>query len=177
MLAVGNHGQPPFSHPGSKQPAIKKAERGDLLTVRELARIQGFSDDFIFLGPIERQYEQILEAIPPSIAKAIVETILATIDEFRMPPPPPPLPPFPPPRPHATAPAPAAAVTTTTTTTTTTTASDEAGRNSRARKRYRAYVESDVENGDHQGLDWIQLERMVSTLSYSFSALWSSPQI
>lgn len=49
----------------------RTTERGDLLTVRELARLQGFPDDFVFYGSKERQYEQVLEAFPPPVAKAI----------------------------------------------------------------------------------------------------------
>lgn len=45
--------------------------------MRELAQIQGLPDDFVFYGPIERQYEQVLEAFRPPIAKSIAETILA----------------------------------------------------------------------------------------------------
>ncbi|PYI07966.1 hypothetical protein BO78DRAFT_417255 [Aspergillus sclerotiicarbonarius CBS 121057] len=62
---------------------IKHPERGDMLTVRELARIQGFDDDFIFLGPIERQYEEVIQAFPPSIAKKVASVVLDLIREFR----------------------------------------------------------------------------------------------
>ncbi|KAL1983481.1 hypothetical protein VTN96DRAFT_10302 [Rasamsonia emersonii] len=61
LLTLSNHGGPKLAHP----------ERGDLLTVRELARLQGFPDDFVFYGSKERQYEQVLEAFPPPVAKAI----------------------------------------------------------------------------------------------------------
>lgn len=49
------------------------------LSVREAARIQGFKDDFIFYGPIQRQYEMIGNAVPPPLAKFIAENIKYSI--------------------------------------------------------------------------------------------------
>lgn len=53
------------------------------LSVREAARIQGFKDDFIFYGPVKKQYEMIGNAVPPplsySIAKNIKENIKANV--------------------------------------------------------------------------------------------------
>jgi len=45
--------------------------RGDLLIVRELARIQGFNDDFLFYGSPEAQEQGVLTAEPPVVSKAI----------------------------------------------------------------------------------------------------------
>jgi len=45
------------------------------LTVREAARIQGFSDNFKFIGPIRKQYEMIGNAVPPPLAKFIAENV------------------------------------------------------------------------------------------------------
>lgn len=56
--------------------------RGDVLTVRELARIQGFPDDFLFMQSLDSQYKQVMEALPPSIGKMIAGTILAQIREY-----------------------------------------------------------------------------------------------
>jgi DNA (cytosine-5)-methyltransferase 1 len=50
------------------------------LSVREAARIQGFSDDFSFFGPIQKQYEMIGNAVPPPlscfIAKSVKEILM-----------------------------------------------------------------------------------------------------
>lgn len=46
------------------------------LSVREEARIQSFPDDFIFVGSIEQMYQQIGNAVPVLMAKAIGESIL-----------------------------------------------------------------------------------------------------
>ena len=63
---------------------IQLKDRGDRLTVRELARIQGFPDDFIFYHSEDQQYKQVLEAFPPSIAKKIAKTINHIIHDCRL---------------------------------------------------------------------------------------------
>ena len=45
------------------------------LTVRELARIQTFSDSFIFKGSTISQQQQIGNAVPPKMARAIAKTL------------------------------------------------------------------------------------------------------
>ncbi|KAK0613267.1 hypothetical protein B0T14DRAFT_525935 [Immersiella caudata] len=54
----------------SARPHVNK-ERVDLLTVRELARLQGFKDDFIFYGAPEAQYREVLTAQPPIVSREI----------------------------------------------------------------------------------------------------------
>jgi DNA (cytosine-5)-methyltransferase 1 len=45
------------------------------LSVREAARIQGFKDDFIFYGPIQKQYEMVGNAVPPPLSSFIAKNI------------------------------------------------------------------------------------------------------
>ena len=47
-----------------------------LLTVREQARLMGFPDHHVFIGGRDEQYNQVGEAVPPPIAKALAREVL-----------------------------------------------------------------------------------------------------
>lgn len=49
------------------------------LTVREIARLQGFEDDYIFYGSKTTQYLDVLNAIPPVVSKRIAERLVQFI--------------------------------------------------------------------------------------------------
>lgn len=51
------------------------------LSVREAARIQSFPDDFIFKGTLSEQQQQIGNAVPPLLAKAIFDQIIKLTKE------------------------------------------------------------------------------------------------
>ncbi len=52
-----------------------------VLTAREMARLQSFADDFLFMGPKNKQLVQIGNAVPPLLAKAIGLAIRHSIGE------------------------------------------------------------------------------------------------
>ncbi len=53
--------------------------RQDLLTVRELARLQGFPDDFVFYQSLAIQYQDVWTALPPIVTRLVGKTILQVI--------------------------------------------------------------------------------------------------
>lgn len=48
------------------------------LSVRECARIQTFPDDFVFTGPVARQFTQVGNAVPPVLAAQLGSAILSS---------------------------------------------------------------------------------------------------
>ena len=53
--------------------------RNRILTVREVARLQSFDDDFILTGTGSDQHQQLANAVPPLLGKAIAEQIFKNL--------------------------------------------------------------------------------------------------
>ena len=67
-IVIGNYRKNMLVHPHE--------DRG--LSVREAARLQSFPDSYVFEGSIGFQQQQVGNAVPPLLAKAIFENILAS---------------------------------------------------------------------------------------------------
>ena len=53
-----------------------------LLTVREQARLMGFPDGHIFFGGVNRQFDQVGEAVPPPLSEKIAKVVFEKLDEL-----------------------------------------------------------------------------------------------
>ena len=49
------------------------------ISIREAARLQTFPDSFVFEGTKDSQYQQVGNAVPPFLAKAIASSVLNTL--------------------------------------------------------------------------------------------------
>jgi DNA (cytosine-5)-methyltransferase 1 len=45
------------------------------LSVREAARLQGFPDEFVFMGNLRSQQQQVANAVPPQLAEAVIKAL------------------------------------------------------------------------------------------------------
>lgn len=52
------------------------------ISIREAARLQTFPDSFVFCGTKDSQYQQVGNAVPPILAKAIAEHLCKYLDRF-----------------------------------------------------------------------------------------------
>lgn len=56
-------------------------EKARAISIREAARLQSFKDNFIFTGKKDSQYQQIGNAVPPLLARAIAVQLLNVLGE------------------------------------------------------------------------------------------------
>ena len=59
---------------------ILHPDRDRILTVREVARLQSFADNFVIEGTGSDQHQQLANAVPPLLGKAIAETLARNLD-------------------------------------------------------------------------------------------------
>ena len=52
------------------------------ISIREAARLQTFPDSFIFCGSKDKQYQQVGNAVPPIMAKAIAEKLADQLEQI-----------------------------------------------------------------------------------------------
>ena len=58
-------------------------DRNRILTVREVARLQSFNDDFVIEGTGSDQHQQLANAVPPLLGKAIANELAKNLDKSK----------------------------------------------------------------------------------------------
>ncbi len=66
-------------HPGNGRYLHPDQDR--MLSVREMALLQGFPPDYVFTGPLSARYNQIGDAVPPLISMQVAGMIASRIGE------------------------------------------------------------------------------------------------
>ena len=51
------------------------------VSIREAARLQTFPDSFVFCGTKDKQYQQVGNAVPPIMAKAIAKKLASQLNK------------------------------------------------------------------------------------------------
>jgi DNA (cytosine-5)-methyltransferase 1 len=69
------------AHPGNGRYTHPEQDR--MLSVREMSLLQGFPEDYYFDGPLTAKYNQIGDAVPPSISGQVAETVLGLLEGRR----------------------------------------------------------------------------------------------
>lgn len=69
--------------PNRKSSALCHPEHNRPLTVREMARVQGFSDDWEFIGAMHSQYLQVGNAVPIGLGRALGRAVLESFHEVK----------------------------------------------------------------------------------------------
>lgn len=58
-------------------------KKNRILTVREVARLQSFNDDFVITGNSSDQHQQLANAVPPLLGKAIARELLCHLTKIK----------------------------------------------------------------------------------------------
>lgn len=76
-----------YNHPSGTVVNVRKSmwihpELDRAISIREAARLQTFPDSFIFCGSKDKQYQQVGNAVPPIMAKAIAEKLADQLEQI-----------------------------------------------------------------------------------------------
>ena len=80
-MRLANNSPSPTLVPGHSNFPVHPTEHRSI-TVREAATITGFPNEYIFVGTHTKRCEQVGNAVPPPLAKAIAESCKKLLDEF-----------------------------------------------------------------------------------------------
>ena len=65
----------------TREELIAAMQYGSRISIREATRLQMFPDSFVFCGSKDKQYQQVGNAVPPIMAKAIAKRLYKTLQK------------------------------------------------------------------------------------------------